>query len=98
MKRIEVDILGKKIAIDYLEQEGSRVHETSFRCLQDAVDIIAERADLILSPRCAPDRKTSLSTSGESITPAMTGNNGEAHHHKPGLYRGPQETAAKLEY
>ena len=41
MKCREVGILSEKIAVDYLKQQGYRVHETNFRCREGEIDIIA---------------------------------------------------------
>ena len=69
MKRREVGILGEKIAVDYLKQQGYHVRETNFRCREGEIDIIAEKDDFLVFVEVRTRRSTSFGTPEESVSP-----------------------------
>jgi len=70
VKRREVGILGEKIAVDHLREQGYHVRETNFRCREGEIDIIAEKDDFLVFVEVRTRRSSSFGTPEESITPA----------------------------
>lgn len=68
MNREEVGKLGEKLAQKFLKKRGYHIHETSFRCREGEIDIIAQEKDYLVFVEVRTKSSLDFGTPEESIT------------------------------
>ncbi len=70
MKRRETGILGKKLAKDFLKQQGYHILETNYKGPKGEIDIVARHKDYLVFVEVRTKRSLEFGSPEESITPA----------------------------
>jgi putative endonuclease len=94
MKNRDVGILGEKIALDFLRQNGYRIIETNYRCSEGEIDIIARLEETLVFVEVRTRKSRRYGSPEESITPlkkkrliAVADHYGQNHEGLPDLWR-----------
>ena len=69
MNRRDTGIIGEKLALEFLKEQGYHIQQTNYRCPEGEIDIVALHKDYLVFIEVRTKRSLEFGSPEESITP-----------------------------